>query len=171
MAKTIFRIILVILLCLTFYEIFQFSNENSVKSSSRSRQVIKNIVDIFPYTKNLSEETKIKIVNNLQPIIRKLAHFSIYTLVGVLIMAFVSTYKLLLWKKFSISIIVGLIYAISDEYHQSFVPGRSAEIRDVLIDTTGVIFGIIIIIVIISVYKALSKKYINNQTKLSEEIK
>ena len=124
MARTIFRIILITLLCLTFFQIFQFSNENSTKSSSRSREVMRKIVNIFPYTKNLSEKTKTKIVEKSQPIIRKLAHFSIYALVGVLIMAFVSTYKLLLWKKFGISILVGLIYAISDEFHQSFIPRK-----------------------------------------------
>ena len=97
MARTIFRIILIILLCLTFFQIFQFSNEDSTKSSSRSREVMKKIIDIFPYTKNLSESTKIKIVEKSQPIIRKLAHFSIYALVGILIMTFISTYKLLLW--------------------------------------------------------------------------
>ena len=159
MARTIFRIILIILLCLTFYQIFQFSNENAEKSGSRSMQVMRKIIDIFPYTKNLSISTKEKIVERAQPIIRKIAHFSIYTLVGILIMAFVSTYKLLLWKKLAISIMVGLIYAISDEYHQSFIPGRSAEIRDVLIDLSGVIFGIIIVLLIISVYKALGEKY------------
>ena len=37
--------------------------------------------------------------------------------------------------------------------------GRSAEIRDVLIDTSGVIVGIIIVLVVISVYKALGEKY------------
>ena len=36
--------------------------------------------------------------------------------------------------------------------------GRSAELRDVLIDTSGVIFGIMIVLVIISVYKALTNK-------------
>ena len=155
MVRTIFRIILIILLCMTFYIIFQFSSENSEQSSTRSGQVIRKIVDLFPYTKNLSGKTKTKIVKKTQPIIRKLAHFSIYTLVGILIMAFISTYKLLLWKKFGISILVGIIYAISDEYHQSFIPGRSAEIRDVLIDTSGVMVGIIIILIIISVYKAI----------------
>ena len=139
--------------------IFQFSNENSTQSSQRSGQVIRKIINILPFTKNLSEKTKTKIVEKAQPIVRKLAHFSIYTLVGILIMTFVSTYKLLLWKKLLISIMVGLTYAISDELHQSFIPGRSAEIRDVIIDVSGVILGIIIILVVISVYKALGEKY------------
>lgn len=76
-------------------------------------------------------------------------------------MTFISTYKIVLWKKWIISIGVGIIYAISDEFHQSFIPGRSAEIRDVLIDTFGVIIGIIVVLAIISVYKALSEKYKN----------
>ena len=37
--------------------------------------------------------------------------------------------------------------------------GRSAEIRDVLIDTSGVIVGIFIVLIIIAVYKALGEKY------------
>ena len=75
MWKTIFRIILIILLAWTFYTIFQFSGENATESSTRSGNVIRKIVDIFPYTKNLSESIKQKIVENGQPIIRKLAHF------------------------------------------------------------------------------------------------
>ena len=159
MARTIFRIVLIMLLCLTFYKIFQFSSENATESSSRSGEIIRKIINIFPYTKNLSISTKEKIVKKAQPIIRKLAHFSIYAIVGILIMTFVSTYKLLLWKKLLISIIVGLGYAISDEFHQTFIPGRSGELRDVLIDTSGVICGIIIVLIVIAVYKALGEKY------------
>ena len=38
-----------------------------------------------------------------------------------------------------------ILYAISDEIHQYFVPGRSAEIRDVLIDVLGANIGILLI--------------------------
>ena len=43
--------------------------------------------------------------------------------------------------------IVGFIilYAISDEYHQSFIPGRDASFKDVGIDTLGGISGIVIV--------------------------
>ena len=54
---------------------------------------------------------------------------------------------------------VGLVYAISDEFHQTFIPGRSGELRDVLIDTTGVICEIAIVLIIIAIYKALGEKY------------
>ena len=148
---------MLILLGLTFASIFNFSSQDGQTSSGLSRKVARKIIDVFPYTKNLSEKTKNKIERS-QPIIRKGAHLSIYTLVGILIMSFISTYKLHLKYKFSLSILVGLIYAISDEIHQSFTPGRTASPIDVGIDTFGVFLGIIMVLIIISVYKALTEK-------------
>ena len=111
-----------------------------------------------PVKRNDNISAANKIVERSQPIIRKGAHLSIYTLVGILIMSFISTYKLHLKYKFSLSILVGLIYAISDEIHQSFTPGRTASPIDVGIDTFGVFLGIIMVLIIISVYKALTEK-------------
>jgi len=54
-----------------------------------------------------------------------------------------------------VSLGVGLLYAISDEYHQSFVIGRGPSILDVGIDTAGVFAGILMVLIAISVYKAL----------------
>ena len=149
--RKIFRMVILLLLIGTFVIIFRFSSQNGTDSKTLS-------INVFPYTKNLSENTKEKMVERSQPIIRKMAHFSIYTAVGILIMAFVSTYDMYLLKKFMISLFVGLIYAISDEIHQSLIPGRDARIFDVCIDTTGVFSGIIIILIVISVYKALFKE-------------
>lgn len=160
MKRILFRITMLICLGLTFVSIFKFSSQDGQTSSGLSRKVARKIIDVFPYTRSLSENTKIKIVEKSQPIIRKGAHLSIYTLVGILIMSFISTYKLHLKYKFSISILVGLIYAISDEIHQSFTPGRTASPIDVGIDTFGVFLGIIIVLIIISVYKALTEKKI-----------
>ena len=41
--------------------------------------------------------------------------------------------------------LIGVLYAVSDEIHQCFVPGRSGELRDVLIDSAGVICGVVIL--------------------------
>ena len=158
MEKTFIRVISIILLLLTFIQIYRFSDQDGDTSGELSKRVVRKAINIFPYTKNLSDETKEKMVEGAQPIVRKLAHFSIYTLVGVFIMSFISTYKIHLKYKFLVSILVGLLYAISDEYHQSLTPGRGPSVMDVFIDTSGVIFGILIILVIISVFKALTEK-------------
>ena len=46
-------------------------------------------------------------------------------------------------------------YAGLDEYHQGFVAGRGPSLIDVGIDSLGVLTGIFIVLIIISVYRAL----------------
>ena len=170
MWRHLIRIISIILLVLTFIQIYKFSDQDGNTSSELSRKAARKIIEIFPYTKTLSIETKEKMVERSQPIIRKLAHFSVYTLVGIFIMSFISTYKVHLKYKFLVSILVGLLYAISDEYHQSLVPGRGPSGFDVIIDTAGVIFGIILVLIIISVFKALTAKDIPENTDNTKEL-
>lgn len=43
------------------------------------------------------------------------------------------------------SLLASLLYAASDEFHQSFIPGRNARITDVLIDFFGAIIGILLL--------------------------
>ena len=138
-------------------QIFGFSGQDSEESGSLSRRVTVKIVEVLPNTKNLSEDDKLELINKLHPIIRKLAHFSLYTLVGIFGMTFISTFELKKIYQFFISLLIGLFYAISDEVHQSFIPGRACSIMDVGIDTSGVIFGIIIVFVCIWMYKSIKK--------------
>ena len=151
MKKNIIRVILLILLLGTFYIIFGFSGQDGEESSGLSRKVTEFITDnIF----QLSNESKIQYINQLEYIIRKLAHFSIYTIVGILLMGFVSTYEMEKIKKIYISIVMGITYAISDEIHQAFIPGRAAKLTDVIIDTMGVFLGIVILLIFMKlVYK------------------
>ena len=154
MKKIILRILFLLLLCSTFFVIFGFSSQDGTESSSLSRKVTTKFVNIFPYTKNLSIETKENLIEHGEIIVRKLAHFSIYTLVGIFIMAFMFTFNTKLKVQFGVSLLVGLIYAITDEYHQSLVPGRGPSAMDVCIDTAGVFMGIIIVLGIVSIYRA-----------------
>lgn len=135
--------------------IFGFSNQNSVKSSSTSGKVIR--VTIKAVT-NVSQEQEEIIVEQLQHIVRKLAHFSIYAIGGMILIHLVSTYTNK--RAWMYAWIIGTIYASTDELHQYFVPGRSCELKDVLIDSSGVITGIIIVILISYAIKKLKKKEI-----------
>lgn len=144
----IIRAIIILLLIGTFIIIFGFSNQDGEKSGSISEKVTKWIVDINPITKNLPEEEKQIEVENMHTFIRKLAHFSIYTVVGILLMSLCMTYRLKMKNKFIISLLSGFIYASTDEIHQLFIKGRSGQISDVLLDTAGVIMGIFIVFLI-----------------------
>ena len=79
-------------------------------------------------------------------VVRKIAHFTEYLILGIFLKLDVSgIIHLVQTKNNIISLLIGAFYAVSDEVHQSFVPGRSCELRDMIIDTFGVIVGIIII--------------------------
>ena len=155
MKQNILRIIFILLLLATFATTFHFSSQIGEESDEVSKGLLSKLIDIFPYTKDLRDVTKEKLIEYGNPIIRKLAHFSIYALVGVWIMSFMSTFKTRLYKKWIVSMIVGIGYAIFDEYHQSFVSGRAPSITDVGIDSLGVLSGILVVLIIISIYRAL----------------
>lgn len=143
--KIIFGILVFIWMAIVFY----FSNQPADTSTNTSGNTIRAIINIFPNIRNLEETEKEEIVSNLQPIVRKLAHFSIYTLGGILIYNFINTYDIKNKRKIIYSFVIGGVYAITDEFHQLFIQGRSCEIRDICIDSSGVLLGILIMISII----------------------
>lgn len=163
MKKNILRIILILLLLGTFYIIFGFSSQDGEKSGSISRRITEKIATFIPQIQKENEIEKENIMNTMERIIRKMAHFSIYTAVGLLLMALVSTYNIKEKNRLIISLTTGIIYASSDEIHQSFVPGRSPMITDIVIDTMGVILGILLIIL----GKKIIKKYRKNKQNMA----
>ena len=163
MKKNILRIILILLLLGTFYIIFGFSSQDGEKSGSLSRRITEKIVPLIPQIQKENEIEKENIMNTMESIIRKMAHFSIYTAVGLLLMALVSTYNIKEKNRLIISLTTGIIYSTSDEIHQSFVPGRSPMITDIVIDTMGVILGILLIIL----GKKIIKKYRKNKQNMA----
>ena len=151
----ILRIILIILLLCTFFIIFGFSSQNGEQSGGISRKVTETILKASSNYNKLEEEEKEIILHRTESIIRKVAHFSIYTVVGFLLMGLLSTYKIKDKWRLIMTIGIGILYAISDEFHQSFSPGRSPKVTDVYIDTLGVIVGALLVIFIRMVYKKI----------------
>lgn len=154
----ILRTILIILLIGTFSIIFGFSSQDSEKSSSISRRVTEIITNPIKSIQEKPEQEKEKILDRIESVVRKLAHFSIYTVVGLLLMALFNTYKLKEINRISCSLILGVIYATSDEIHQSFIPGRGPQVTDVMIDTMGVLLGILLVMLVIKIYKKIVLK-------------
>lgn len=79
-----------------------------------------------------------------QFIVRKCAHFTAYFILYMLIYNALRnnfSFKKNLWLALSMA----FLYACSDEFHQSFVPGRGPAFRDVMIDTSGSMLGLAII--------------------------
>lgn len=151
------RIIFAILTLATFVTIFIFSNQNGNLSGSTSRGFTKKIIEILRIDRNLSESEKEELIENSQFVIRKLAHFTIYTLAGINIFGFFNTFDMKMKNKIICALFTGAVYAVSDEFHQMFSGERTASIRDVCIDSCGVVFGIFIFLIINKVIKRKTK--------------
>ena len=165
----ILRIILIILLLCTFFIIFGFSSQNGEQSGGISRKVTEIILKASSNYNKLEEEEKEIILHRTESIIRKVAHFLIYTVVGFLLMGLLSTYKIQDKWRLIMTIGIGILYAMSDEFHQSFSPGRSPKVTDVYIDTLGVIVGALLVIFIRMVYQKIKKVSPFFETKILKE--
>lgn len=119
--------------------IFTMSSFNSIESANQSNYIV-NII---------SSVLNINNIELLNLIIRKLAHYIEYLILGILVINMFI--KNNIPKSYLISIIFCIIYAISDEIHQIFTPGRACQIKDILIDSIGSITGIYL-------YKLISKR-------------
>ena len=156
------RIIFLILSIVVAMTIFMFSNQDGEKSKTTSKGFTKEIVDVAPPTRNLEEEEKQQIVEDSQPVIRKIAHFSIYTVFGICLFNFFKTFEWTTKKQVIFTLILSMLYAISDEIHQFFLDGRSPLIIDIFIDTFGALFGTVIVFVIGYCLKKKKIKQWNN---------
>lgn len=152
------RIIFAILIIINCIVIFSFSNKIADDSSKQSGIIVKIISEIILSIKNMQEPEKtLFIEETLTTIVRKTAHFSIYTLLGLLSMNFALTFESQDYKKIIIALLFCIFYAITDEIHQFFVPGRSCELRDVCIDSLGALTGILLTIVVTKLYRKLKE--------------
>lgn len=115
--------------------IFYMSHQSGEKSSEQSQFVL--------YIFNLIGLNLDSYLGDLATfIIRKGAHFTEYFILFILAYNVVSLY--VDNKKARIySILIVFLYACSDEFHQSFIPGRAAAFKDVMIDTSGGLLGYI----------------------------
>lgn len=116
--------------------IFSFSSDNGEVSTKKSDGFIIKFVETI-IGRNLRNDEKEKWTNYLVVPVRKGAHFGVYFILGLLIISFVSEFIIISYKSILLAIGVCLVYAISDEAHQLFVPGRSGQIKDVLLDIVG----------------------------------
>ena len=96
---------------------------------------------------------------DLHHFIRKNAHFFIYLVLGVLVKVALMNSGIRGFKAIGIGVVVCVGYAFSDEFHQSFIPGRGAQLSDVVIDSCGAGIGMVLQILF---FKFLSKREKNN---------
>ncbi len=123
--------------------IFLFSCESAKDSTKTSKSFTKQVIVVVEkITKiDLDEMGKDKVIDKTFKVVRKFAHFFEYFVLAVLLM-FVFQYYLEVNIKLVILVCcIGLLYSITDEFHQLFVPGRTGRVVDVLVDFLGICLG------------------------------
>ena len=120
--------------------IFMFSSDSGTASSKKSDSVIINLVEVIS-NKKVNNKDRDKYIEKYVFPVRKCAHFTIYLILGILVISLLSEYIILNSKTVLYTLLIVFLYACSDEFHQLFVSGRSSEIRDVLIDSSGGFIG------------------------------
>lgn len=116
--------------------IFYFSHQ----SGDASMQLSDGILDLF---KSLFQN--FLDYHTLSYIVRKIAHFTEYFILGLLIYHLVKQYRVISKTEIIWMILFCVIYAMSDEFHQVFIGGRSPKVFDVIIDSLGSSLSILIL--------------------------
>jgi VanZ family protein len=117
-----------------------FASSDNFNAGNTSRIIGPLILWLFP---NTSPET-LAVVHFIS---RKIAHFTEYAILGFLAArAFrTSTHPVIRARWFLICATLVVVYALLDEYHQSFVPSRTASIYDSMIDMAGGLTALLIV--------------------------
>ena len=134
--KVISCILTVALMALIFF----FSSQTAEVSSKTSSGLTQKIAEFIVRIMKSGDADEIRhTINNL---IRKTAHFTLFFMLSVSVANTVfqlfGTEKL---RLFIYTSVFCLVYAITDEIHQIFVPGRAGMVRDVIIDLFGAMIG------------------------------
>ncbi|MBQ9493451.1 MAG: VanZ family protein [Oscillibacter sp.] len=112
---------------------FFFSSQDARVSGSLSLRLLNWLLSVFPALSALNASF------SLHVLLRKLAHFTLYFLLGCGLRG-LSTYQ----KRFPAvpcAIVTGMLCAALDEFHQNFSAGRAPSVFDVALDTWGVTVG------------------------------
>lgn len=126
------RKILVVLLILWMIAVFCLSHQDGSDSGNLSRTIA-----------NFFSKGNTEVAATLEPVVRKVAHMTEYAIGAMIFYGILLTYpKYTTKQRIILAFLFIILYAISDEFHQSFINSRNGSARDVCIDTFGCAMGI-----------------------------
>lgn len=150
-ARTVFAVTLWILTALCLVAIFLFSNQSGDESQQLSDGLLGFLLKLLG-----------PLIDSF--IVRKFAHFFEF-----LVLAFCLSGALFFTKKRFLPLaafISGVLYAVSDELHQYFVPERACRLFDVFVDSCGVLTGVLIFAGLLALFNFVLLKS-RNKRKVS----
>lgn len=143
-------IVAALFLLILYRIIFDFSAQDADQSGNLSYKISEKCVEIVNTVthRNWTVFAIRELAEFWEHPLRKLAHFTEYTCMGLLVYIMWRSWRERNQVLYRIVAIWVFVSAAFDEIHQYFVPGRYCSFMDVLLDTSGGIFGICICVFI-----------------------
>ena len=167
MKKNIIRALLIFLLIADMAFIFSNSAQNSTASSTVSQSVTEKVAPVIvPNYNKMDAETKKQTVLTLDGIVREAAHLLQFVPMGFSLYLLLCTFELpknFRYAKIPITVSFGFLYALSDELHQTLIPGRSFQFFDIFMDVCGVSLGCIGGIIVFAIFKSIKRNETSSQ--------
>lgn len=138
-----FWLLTIVWMCL----IFAFSSRNAELSTEDSTRVGIWIGTKFvPGFRQWDVDRQMDFAQAIDHPVRKTAHAMEYTVLGICLLGAMYTWDVRRWQWQvpGYAWLAGTCYAMTDEFHQLYVPGRSGQWSDVAIDSAGVLVGSLI---------------------------
>jgi VanZ family protein len=155
----VIRAILIALIISVMVIIFVLSAQVGEESGATSEGFTAFILGIFGVNEGNTTPEKLEVVEGF---VRTMAHFSEYAVLAFLCMFFLRTYSIKRALSLMFAVAFSAVYAVTDEIHQIFVPGRAAQFSDFVVDTSGAMFGacaaLILSLMYISVLRFIKKR-------------
>ncbi|WP_419169400.1 VanZ family protein [Negativibacillus massiliensis] len=137
--KMCFRIAFAILVIGIMIAVFLFSSQSGEDSNHLSKGILERIFEFF----NVDADPLKLDQYNL--VLRKIAHFSLYFLLGTGTMGFLLTTSLKVKYSFVLSLLFCILFAATDELHQFLSGTRNGNPLDVLLDSAGALLSILLL--------------------------
>lgn len=140
--RVLFLRIAIVVLCLVWQGvIYGFSAEDSDESGGRSQGLCYDIVHLLCGDERGEAEIN-ALADKIEPAFRILAHMFCYSVLGGLYFLLFASFGCACIRRSLFSVGCALVYAVFDEVHQYFVPGRSMQLVDVIVDTAGAVLAV-----------------------------
>lgn len=153
MKKRPVRYSLLLLALVWMVLIFGFSAQSATESGGLSALITEPLTKmIVRFSEAMTVAQQAELYLKVDGIVRIFAHFSEYTVLGMLLTAVLRAFGI---KNGFMPWLVGVVYAVTDEWHQAYSPGRASDPMDVLIDAAGVLCGVVIYHVVRKIWRRL----------------
>ena len=131
--------------------IFCFSAQNAEQSTNSSTTVTQLILGLMADIGIFSRtDFTLQFITRFEDLLRTAAHFTEYLILGVIACLFFQQLPVKkAWLKGVVSFAICMFYALADEYHQYYVPGRAMQFEDWLVDAFGSLVGILLIVFLV----------------------